>query len=119
MMVKSSTCLLFLCFIFSDGKSVKDKTRTVSSHSHAKAPKVETNADAFKYLDKFGYNKCSDGHGNGPLCQSSFESMIEHFQTIFRLPVTGKLDKPTITLMNKPRCSLGDYPMSYSAFHPW
>ncbi|CAF4952438.1 unnamed protein product, partial [Rotaria magnacalcarata] len=21
--------------------------------------------------------------------------------------------------MNKPRCSLGDYPMGYSAFRPW
>ncbi len=115
MIVKSSIFLLFLCFILSNGKPVKDKAKI------ARAPKVETNSDAFKYLDRFGYNKCSDEKAGdkGPLCQSSFQSMIEHFQTIFRLPVTGKLDPPTINLMNKPRCSLGDYPMAYSAFHPW
>ena len=110
-----------LCFLtFTYGKPVKDKTKK----SSAKAPKVKTNTDALKYLDKFGYNQCG-GNGNGkitgggPLCQTSFETMIEHFQTLYRLPVTGKLDTPTMKLMNAPRCSLGDYPMAYSAFKPW
>ena len=88
------------------------------------APKVKTNSDALKFFDKFGYNKCgvkSDRKSDedGPLCQSDFRSMIKHFQTIFRLPVTGKLDEQTIALMNRPRCSLGDYPLAYSAFRPW
>jgi hypothetical protein len=118
-MVKSCLILLFLFFTFSYGKPVKE-----SSKPSVKAPKVTSTADAFKYLDKFGYNPCDD-HGNGktggkgPLCESSFRTMIEHFQTVFHLPVTGKLDSPTITLMNKPRCSLGDYPLSYSAFRSW
>src|SRR5437763_1458813 len=90
-MVKSCLIFLFLLFTFSYGKPVNP----------AKAPKVKTNVDAFKYLDKFGYNKCgSQGSGkkdgDGPLCETSFQSMIEHFQTVFHLPVTGKLDHPTI-----------------------
>jgi hypothetical protein len=115
--VKLSVFVLFLCFILSDGKPVKGRAKG----SSANAPKVQSNTDALKYLDKFGYNKCADRktESKGPLCQSSFQTMLEHFQTIFRLPVTGKLDTPTINLMNKPRCSLGDYPMAYSAFRPW
>ena len=125
MLVKS--CLIFFFFVvaLASGKPVKGKGAKAPHKSPAKAPKIGTNADALKFLDKFGYNQCG-GHGSaksvseGPLCQSSFKTMIEHFQTIFRLPVTGKLDNATITLMNKPRCSLGDYPVSaYTAFRPW
>lgn len=95
-----------------------------SKSSKNKAPGVKSNIDALQYLHKFGYNQCG-GSGNaktgdqGALCQSSFQTMIEHFQTVFRLPVTGKLDNATINLMNRARCSLGDYPMGYSAFRPW
>ena len=110
--------ILFTCF---NAKPLKGKSRKTIS---PKAPKVQSNIDALKYFDKFGYNKCG-GHGNGkitdggPLCQSSFQTMLEHFQTIYRLPVTGKLDNATLKLMNSPRCSLGEYPMAYSAFKPW
>lgn len=76
-----------------------------------------------KFFDQFGYNKCENpqttANQTGPLCQASFKSMIEHFQTIHRLPVTGKLDRKTINLMNRPRCSLGDYPMGFTTFKPW
>jgi hypothetical protein len=94
------------------------------SGKSVKAPKVQSTVDALKFLDKFGYNKCTSENnrhqqGDMPLCQSNFQGMIEHFQTVFRLPVTGKLDQATITLMNRPRCSLGDYPLAYSAFRPW
>jgi hypothetical protein len=117
MMVKSCLIVLFFLFTYSYGKPVKAKPK--------KAPTVKTNAEALKFLDKFGYNKCGDSpqgkktSEKGPLCQSSFQTMIEHFQTVFRLPVSGKLDTKTITLMNKGRCILGDYPMAYSAFRPW
>lgn len=127
MIVKS--CLIFLLVVLAlvNGKPVKGKGAKGkgSRKAPAKAPKVATNADALKYLDKFGYNQCG-GHasikpvGTGPLCQSSYKTMIEHFQTIYRLPVTGVLDTATINLMNRPRCSLGDYPLAaYSAFRPW
>ena len=111
--------LVFFLFVFSYGKPVGKTAK-----SSGKAPKVKSNTEALKYLDKFGYNKCG-GHGSGKdakegaLCQSSFQTMIEHFQTLFRLPVTGRLDEATVNLMNKPRCSLGDYPLAYSAFKPW
>lgn len=106
--MKSSIVLYFALLTLSDGKPLK-------------APQVKTNGDALKFFDKFGYNKCGEqtASNNGPLCQASFKSMIEHFQTVFRLPVTGKLDAATIKLMNTPRCSLGDYPLGYSAFRPW
>ncbi|CAF1082970.1 unnamed protein product [Adineta ricciae] len=117
--------LFYFLLTFTNGKPVKSKGKKAIEKSPAKAPKVKTNTDALKYLDKFGYNACG-GHGNGksvvgggPLCQSSFQTMIEHFQTVFRLPVTGKLDEATINLMNRPRCSLGDYPMGYTVFRPW
>ena len=119
MRVKSCLIILLFLFKFSYGKPVKGK-------SSSKAPKVQTNVDALKFLDKFGYNKCgsrADGKikDGEPLCQSSFQTMTEHFQTVFHLPVTGKLDSATINLMNRARCSLGDYPqpLAYSAFRPW
>jgi hypothetical protein len=123
MWVKLYLFLVFFLFVFSYGKPV-GKTTKPSGKSPAKAPKVKSNTEALKYLDKFGYNKCGD-HGSGKdakegaLCQSSFQTMIEHFQTLYRLPVTGRLDEATVTLMNKARCSLGDYPLAYSAFKPW
>jgi len=124
MVAKLHLILLFLLFTFSYGKPVKEKPKQASGKSPAKAAKVISHPDAFKYLEKFGYTTCG-GHGSGkspetgPLCESSFQTMIEHFQTVHHLPVTGKLDSRTLTLMNAPRCSLGDYPMGYSAFQPW
>jgi hypothetical protein len=123
MRVRSCLLLLFFLLAFSYGKPV-DKTKKTSGKSPAKAPKVQSNTDALKYFDQFGYNKCG-GHGSGKvageevLCQSSLSTMLEHFQTVYHLPVTGKLDTPTVTQMNKPRCSLGDYPLAYSAVKPW
>ena len=92
---------------------------TLTSGKPVKAPTVKTNTDALKFLDKFGYSECSGNKDDGPLCQSSLRTMIEHFQAAFHLEVTGKLDGPTIKLMNTPRCSLGDYPLAYSAFRAW
>ncbi|CAF1375406.1 unnamed protein product [Rotaria sordida] len=124
MMVKDYFILLFFLFTFSYGKPVKGTAKKTSKETARKAPTVQTNVDAMKYLEKFGYNQCGGPENTKTkkkevLCQSSFETMIEHFQTVFRLPVTGELDSATIKLMNKPRCSLGDYPMAYSAFRPW
>ncbi|CAF0799059.1 unnamed protein product [Rotaria sp. Silwood1] len=111
-----------MLFTSSNGKPVKGTTKKTSKETARKAPTVKTNVDALKYLEKFGYNQCErpgKKKDKEPLCQSSFQTMIEHFQTVFHLPVTGKLDEKTIKLMNRPRCSLGDYPMAYSAFRPW
>ncbi|CAF1493737.1 unnamed protein product, partial [Adineta steineri] len=120
MIVKSCFIILFLFFTFSYGKPIKGKT----GKSHAKAPKVQSNTDALKFLNKFGYNQCSGSvdakiKGEKPLCQSSLQTMIEHFQTFYRLPVTGRADDKTVALMNKARCGLGDYPLACSAFRPW
>ncbi|CAF1452196.1 unnamed protein product [Rotaria magnacalcarata] len=123
-MIKLCFILVFIVFAFSYGKPLPGKAHRPLKPSASRAPGIKSNVDALKFLSKFGYNECG-GSGSvqskdtGPLCQSSFQTMLEHFQTVFHLPVTGKLDDKTLNLMNKPRCSLGDYPMGYSAFRPW
>ncbi|CAF3514673.1 unnamed protein product [Rotaria sp. Silwood1] len=75
---------------------------------------IKSNADAFKFLTEFGYNRCQTPSGTdseiyqSPACQSSFELMLEYFQTSFHLPVTRELDAATLKLMNTPRCDLPD-----------
>jgi hypothetical protein len=102
--------------------SLKQKTKKHSvlpEKIHSKTYAIKSNIDAFKFLTQFGYNKCEDPSGpksgsrNGPACQSSLDSMLEAFQTAYHLPVTKKLDAPTIKLMNTPRCHLSDTPTSF------
>ncbi|CAF1023954.1 unnamed protein product, partial [Didymodactylos carnosus] len=96
------------------------KTATKASHSkHTKVKPINSDIEAFNYLGKYGYNRCGDGKHKEVVCAMSIQSMLQHFQTVFHLPVTGKLDDKTKKLMNTPRCGLGDYPLSYSAYKPW
>ncbi len=101
--------------------SLKQKTKKHSvlpEKIHSETSAIKSNIDAFKFLTQFGYNKCEDPSGpqsgsrNGPVCQSSLESMLEAFQIAYHLPVTKKLDAATIKLMNTPRCYLPDTPRS-------
>lgn len=72
--------------------SLGDKTREIQ---HLK-----------KYLEKFGYHqfcKCQED----VFCPHLVES-LEKYQTFFGLPITGKLDQPTIAQMRKPRCGVPD-----------
>ncbi len=86
---------------------------------HSEASTIKSNIDALKFLTQFGYNKCDDPSGtksggrNGPICQSSLESMLEAFQIAYHLPVTKTLDAATVKLMNTPRCHLPDIPRSF------
>jgi len=89
------------------------------------ASRVRTNADAIKYLTKYGYNQpggsvnVNTSSKSQPSRQSNIPTMIRHFQTVYRIPVSGKIDNVTTNLMKKPRCSLEDYPIACFAAQPW
>ncbi|CAF1475596.1 unnamed protein product, partial [Didymodactylos carnosus] len=83
---------------------------------------IKNELDAYSYLNKFGYDSCKSKNKNGidkALCSTDMKSMIKHYQTVFHLPVSGKLDEKTLKLMNKPRCGISDYPLSYVSYKPW
>ena len=83
------------------------------------AAPFKLNTITFKFLTQYGYNPCENPPGSEsdsddrPPCQWRVDSMLRKFQTTFDLPVTGKLDSATLTLMNKPRCGLTDTPPSF------
>lgn len=114
--------LILICI---DGKPLKNNAKKLtSSELPPTAAPIKTDADAMTFLIKYGYNEpggCDDGKINDkePLRQSSFQTMIESFQTLFNLPVSGKLDNATVTLMKKPRCGLEDFAMACFASRPW
>ena len=110
-------CALVLIFV-----STKS-TKNVSSMNKIKSPRenvpltalvIESEADAFKYLTRFGYNPCESPFGsnssdpNHPSCQSSLGTMLKQFQTRFQLPETKKLDAATRKKINTPRCGTSD-----------
>lgn len=97
-------------------KTTKDPVLKKTSDFQAVA-QVKSKTDAFQFLTELGYNPCSkhtdseqDKENRSP-CQTSLPSMLQQFQTTYRLPVTEKLDTATLKLMNTPRCGLSDdYP---------
>ena len=101
--------------------SSKSKHTALREKLRSTAAPVKSNTNALKFLTQFGYNPCENSLGSDPdshdrpPCQSSVESMLKQFQTTFHLPVTGKLDAATLRQMNKPRCSLPDTPLSFTA----
>lgn len=110
------SCLFALVFLLS---------LTFAKPLKKTAPRIRTQADALKYLTKYGYNQ-PGGYGDAnssnksqPSRQSSFPTMIRHFQSVYRIPVSGKIDNTTNNLMKKPRCSLEDYPIACFAARPW
>jgi hypothetical protein len=95
------------------GKTVKQTA--LGKKVHSKLVAVKSNADVFKFLTQFGYNRCvnsADSKRNGLPCRSSLPSMLGDFQTAFHMPVTRVADAATLKLMNTPRCGLPDSPSS-------
>ncbi|CAF0814873.1 unnamed protein product [Adineta ricciae] len=72
---------------------------------------VKSQDDAYAYLNKFGYNPCKDAKVQ---CSLSLKSLLQTYQKLFHLKVTGKLDDSTKQHMNRPRCGLPDKPLAQS-----
>ena len=108
--------LIFVSTIPAKNVSSEHKTKSPRNNVQPKTFSVKSNADAFKYLTRFGYNPCENPSGSNssdydhPSCQSGLESMLKQFQTNFRLPVTKKLDGATRKVLNTHRCSMSDFP---------
>jgi hypothetical protein len=99
----------------SNERSSKGNTKLHDEGTYSKNGVIKSDTDAFKFLTRFGYNRCKHIEGRpkatglaGLLCRSSMESMLTNFQTTFHLPITKKVDAATLNLMNTPRCGLPD-----------
>lgn len=106
--------LVLLWILINTSASSVQKSKKKPAKINVGAFRIKSNSDAFTYLSKFGYNKCDNQpesnkkKGHTVLCQSSVESMVKDFQTVYQLPVTGELDRKTLSLMNTPRCGMKD-----------
>ncbi|KAI3873833.1 hypothetical protein MKW92_052197 [Papaver armeniacum] len=60
-----------------------------------------------KYFHRFGYLPKSDTNFTD-IFDDGLESAVTQYQTKLGLPVTGKLDSPTISEVMSPRCGVGD-----------
>jgi hypothetical protein len=76
----------------------------ISSKEPVKSPE-----DALLWLNKYGYNPCSNSDAQ---CSLSFSSLLKEYQQRFRLKITGKLDETTKQHMNRPRCGIPDKPIA-------
>ncbi|KAG5406633.1 hypothetical protein IGI04_012752 [Brassica rapa subsp. trilocularis] len=73
-----------------------------------------------RYLHRFGYVK-DDGSGSSKNFSDVFdgrlESAISLYQQNLGLPITGRLDTSTVTLMSSPRCGVSDTHMINNGMH--
>jgi peptidoglycan hydrolase-like protein with peptidoglycan-binding domain len=76
-----------------------------------------------KYLQMLGYieindsGKSPDGATLGVFDDATFAGVM-NFQRFFNLPLTGKIDKLTATVMSQPRCGVADImPLRFD--NPW
>ncbi|XP_011858593.1 PREDICTED: stromelysin-2-like [Vollenhovia emeryi] len=68
----------------------------------------ENNEVAIRYLQRYGFlNEKMDTFATSE-DQLVLRHAINLFQEYYRLPVTGKVDNATLSLMRKPRCGLRD-----------
>merc|ERR1719334_2511358 len=64
--------------------------------------------DALEYLEKAGYLDDLDTVGYRNHAYDNVKQALREFQQYYELPVTGHLDKATVTQMKKPRCAAPD-----------
>jgi len=67
------------------------------------ATSAHKKVDPVEFLYKYKYLKTGRAGGN------DLENAIKAAQSYGHIPVTGKLDEATITLMNSPRCGVADH----------
>ncbi|GFO08976.1 matrix metalloproteinase 1 [Plakobranchus ocellatus] len=63
------------------------------------------NFDGNIFLEKFGYLDDSPNHSHSP---DTVKQAVIEFQRFNGLPVTGRMDKLTVTKMHQPRCGVPD-----------
>ena len=90
--------LVFLLILTLDFAAATKKGRT-------KQRLVNTQDDAYTWLNKYGYNPCLNANVQ---CSLSFTSLLKDYQTRFGLKTTGKLDDATKDHMSRPRCGNED-----------
>ncbi|KAK6162576.1 hypothetical protein DH2020_002417 [Rehmannia glutinosa] len=61
-----------------------------------------------RYFNKFGYLEAEDIVNSTDLFDSNLERAITRYQEKLGLPVTGKLDSPTLSAIMSPRCGVTD-----------
>lgn len=61
-----------------------------------------------KYFHRFGYLQIPDTNNFTDIFDTQFELAVIAYQTNLGLPVTGKLDSNTISLIMSPRCGVSD-----------
>lgn len=64
--------------------------------------------EAIAYLQKYGYLHLSLDNKTPNHPHEEIADALKTFQKATNLPVSGRLDAPTLTMMNKPRCGLED-----------
>lgn len=79
---------------------------------------VRNKQDSLMYLNKYGYNSCSNAQ-KSVACNVKHASMLREFQQRHDLKITGVLDAPTIRQMNEPRCGNSDIRSSTSNNFKW
>ncbi|ESQ55773.1 hypothetical protein EUTSA_v10025551mg [Eutrema salsugineum] len=74
-----------------------------------------------RYLHRFGYVKEDDGGDGAKNFSDVFDGPLEYAISLYQqnlgLPITGKLDTSTVTLMSSPRCGVTDTHMIDNGFH--
>ena len=81
--------------------------QTITAQSSSQLP----NTCLQDYLRRFNFMAGPDDDPDSPLAQVQGHNLTEGvlaFQQFFGLPVTGKLDDVTLTLMEMPRCGNKD-----------
>ncbi|CAF1270660.1 unnamed protein product [Didymodactylos carnosus] len=76
----------------------------------AGADKTKIDERALSYLKRYGYSTCESSSTSKVRCSESPALMLKTFQRYFGLKITGKLDKSTRAMMNRPRCTVIDKP---------
>ena len=115
--------LITFCFLFCSARNIPEvstakatQTIDVSNatwHNFARLVDVQVGShvsgvsELKRYLHRFGYVK-DDATDFSDVFDGHLESAISLYQQNLGLPITGRLDTSTVTLMSSPRCGVSD-----------
>ncbi|WZZ26340.1 metalloendoproteinase 1-MMP [Brassica napus] len=115
--------LITFCFLFCSARNIPEvstakatQTIDVSNatwHNFARLVDVQVGShvsgvsELKRYLHRFGYVK-DDATDFSDVFDGHLESAISLYQQNLGLPITGRFDTSTVTLMSSPRCGVSD-----------